>query len=557
MRQSNNTILLGLLLATCLQACFGSINTKGRLIELPDEQQSQVDRHLKPKKIALLVGIDQFEDDAWHTLRFAAKDATDMAEFLASSQGGNFDQVITLTNPDQTDKKAIHKAVSSLSSINKSPRDTVLVYMSSHGTLAYRQDGQLGRYVVTQDSQEKNVADTAVAVEQLIRKLDRLPSQRKVLMLAFCHSGHGKSRLSRHMQEELKKTKGVFFSKPMELDSAASVILSAASWGQTAQEDGRLKNDIYTHFFLEALKNKKDLDANGAVTVSEAHEYAAKNTYAFTSGRQRPTAQSDILGADPIVLAGRIASVGEPVLQSFHPDFDGVEVTINGQSKGKFPGLFVLPKGKVEIALSNLREEKQQTRIHLEAKSGTIYKAESLDVYDFDYTFSTSLGIAYVPTPGNTRLFNTVMPQLSLDFSMHKALFQADGIVSLSALGHAKSAQMADGADVDQDVFGMHLQAGLAWDFFDWLKLSPRLGLLYLQREYTLCLSPNETGEKTKGKEIGWSPMVGGLVSASWDISPSWYLTADLGAFYFVLKGASGLNHSLLLSAGLSAGMRF
>ena len=88
-------------------------------------------------------------------------------------------------------------------------------------------------------------------------------------------------------------TKAGFLVRPIEEVSRASVMLAACDSGETAREDERLDNDIYTHFLVEALRVGVDRNGDGAVTVSEAHDYARRMTYEYTAGKQRPTAETD------------------------------------------------------------------------------------------------------------------------------------------------------------------------------------------------------------------------------------------------------------------------
>src|SRR6267142_1338859 len=95
---------------------------------------------------------------------------------------------------------------------------------------------------------------------------------------------------------------------PLEQVSEAVIVLTAAAFGESAREDEALAHDVYTHFLLRAL-DEGDRDGDGAVTASEAHDYAREQTYTYTGGQQRPTAEADIVGRDPIVLRGRAERV--------------------------------------------------------------------------------------------------------------------------------------------------------------------------------------------------------------------------------------------------------
>src|SRR5262249_50918164 len=101
---------------------------------------------------------------------------------------------------------------------------------------------------------------------------------------------------------------------------------------------------------LEGLR-AGDRDQDGAVTISEAHDYARGRTWQFTEGQQRPAAESTILGLDPIVLRGRRERVGLPVIFSYAPSSDGIAVRLSGQDKGVLPGGFVADTGKQRLEL--------------------------------------------------------------------------------------------------------------------------------------------------------------------------------------------------------------
>ncbi len=151
-----------------------------------------------------------------------------------------------------------------------------------------------------------------------------------MLVLATCHSGTGKSLLPKDVEAELASVKGAFFAAPLEEASRASVVLSASDWGETAREDESLQNDIYTHFLVEALTSG-DRNLDGAVTATEAHDWARRKTYAFTQGRQRPSAEILEVGADPIVLSGAIARLGSPELFSYSARLDGFSLKVDGE----------------------------------------------------------------------------------------------------------------------------------------------------------------------------------------------------------------------------------
>jgi Caspase domain len=336
---------------------------EGAIITIKEEK---VDGPFKPKRLALVVGINDFDDSKWQSLSFASKDAEDMETALGNPDLGFFDQVIKRVDPAKSSKADIMEALALLNIANRSPKDTVCIYISTHGTLARDNNGQLQQYLVAQDTKFDDIAKTGINVNDLITFFNRLASQRKVLVLASCHSGMGKSKLPDDIKSELGRLKSQFFIKPLEAVSKASIIIGVCSWGETAQEDPKLENDIYTHFFIEGMK-KYDRNDDGAVSISEAHDYAQRQTYYFTKGTQRPFAKSDILGADPIIMSGAVNRSGKPVVFSYGQELEGTMLAIDGNEKGALPDGFASSPGwsRIKAYEPDLASERHNSLIYV------------------------------------------------------------------------------------------------------------------------------------------------------------------------------------------------
>jgi uncharacterized caspase-like protein len=350
--RSERRVVAGGLLAVCLAVCAACASTqaeKGGLVPsaVPPERLLAA---LKPKRLALLVGVQEFLDPRWRSLRYPKADAEALARVLEDPSLGAFDEVEVL--PSSTDRAGLRDALVRLAERSRDEQDTVVVYLSSHGTLARDGQGTLRRYLVLSDTRMADVAGTAFSMDELKADFDRLRSRRKVLVLAACHSGGGKSLLPEDVQAELSGIKDGFFVRPIEEVSRASVVLAASDWGETAREDERLGHDIYTHFFIEALRLGADRNGDGAVTATEAHDYARRMTYEYTGGRQRPTAETSVVGVDPIVLVGSVKRAGRPELYSYLPALDGFMVKVDGRPLAELPGGVALEAGQHEVEVA-------------------------------------------------------------------------------------------------------------------------------------------------------------------------------------------------------------
>jgi hypothetical protein len=303
---------------------------------------------LPARRIALVVGLDRTEDSTWPPLRFAEKDAADVSRALSPS----FDHIIALSGAaDRPTHARVLAAFDELEALDVNPSDTVVVYFSLHGTLAYDAVGVIHRVLVLADTRADRAIETGLSHELLVERLDRLRSVKKLAVIASCHSGAGKSELPASVRNALKGLKGGFFAEPEAPGAEGRIILAASAWGEPAREDDALQNDIYTHFFLEALKGF-DLNQDGATTALEAHEYARRRTIEYTHGRQRPSLDAQIVGDDPIVLAGERRRTGQPLLASWASAFAGGLLEIDGRTKGALPGSYALDAGTHRVRVT-------------------------------------------------------------------------------------------------------------------------------------------------------------------------------------------------------------
>jgi hypothetical protein len=94
-----------------------------------------------------------------------------------------------------------------------------------------------------------------------------------------------------------------------------------------------------------------DRNQDAGISATEAHDYARRRTYAFTGGRQRPSAEILEVGADPIILSGRLRTTGVPELFSYNPRLEGFTLKVDGAAATELPGGAVVAPGRRRLQL--------------------------------------------------------------------------------------------------------------------------------------------------------------------------------------------------------------
>ncbi len=344
----------------------------GFLPALQAANQEAIAESLRPKKFILSVGIGQFQNAMWHPLRFARKDASDIYQYFKSPTQA-FDGGSLLIDSDQPmSTEAIIKAFDRLQQDNRNEEDTVVVYISSHGTVGYKDEGKIGRYIITSETDPQNMRATALDYDKLMDMFQRLKSRKKVLILAFCHSGVGKSILTPEMKRALAQMKSPYFEEPIQERSEGSIILTASGWREPALEDENLQNDVYTHFLIEGFS--QDRNGDGAVSITEAHAYASQATFTYTKGRQRPSAIMELLGSDPVIVSGTLKKkTVSASLFSLMDRFSKLVVAIDGKEYGAVEKGISVPEGDVRLTVSDPDTHKIVTDRVVNFQSGREY----------------------------------------------------------------------------------------------------------------------------------------------------------------------------------------
>jgi len=336
-------VLAGVLIAAAAEA--GEGRDKGFAPAVSTAEA--LDAALAPRRVAVLVGVDTYEDPAFPDLRHAAADARDLGAALARATGGGFDEVKVVSGAASR-----AQVLSTLRATAAQARreDALVVYFSGHGTRTVGEGGAR-RFLLASDTRAADLAGTAIDLEDLQRWFSSTAPLRKALILDACFHGGGKSALRPGTPAE--PLDAVLVPRPAAM-APAEAWLFATSAGRPAREDDALGHGVYTAYLLDALSwgfGEADRDRDGVVTAFEAHDYARGRTMARTAGVQVPEAVLRLVGEADLVLAGDAGArraADAALVYLYGPASDpmhGARVLVDGRDRGIFPGTVAVPPG--------------------------------------------------------------------------------------------------------------------------------------------------------------------------------------------------------------------
>jgi Peptidase family M23/Caspase domain len=228
-----------------------------------------------PRLRGLFVGINEYMAPALR-LRFAVKDASDLASFFRSQQGLAYSSVETkvLANARRAE---ILEALDWLES-GSTVEDLNLIFLAGHGIT----DEKHTFYFMASDSDPKRLRSTGVSRDQLLYTIRNLRGAR-VVMLDTCYSGATVEAVPAQSRVDMSQ-----FANELGDPTLGVFLFVSATCHQSSYEDVSWDNGMFTRALIEGLSGAADSQHLGYVESDELGVYIHRRVLALTGGRQEP-----------------------------------------------------------------------------------------------------------------------------------------------------------------------------------------------------------------------------------------------------------------------------
>lgn len=231
-----------------------------------------------------VVAIGHNRGDAGEvTLRFAERDAAELADALRQLGGVQAERTLILLGEDAEGVRRALRAV--------------------HGRMAGESDAALiVFYSGHADAHALHLGGTQLPIEEITALVSAAPAPLRVLVLDACRSGSA------------SRVKGMRPSRSFEITARDRVqaeglaIITSSTAAEDSQESDELRGSFFSHHLVGGLRGAADRDGDERVTLAEAYAYAYAQTIR-SSGRtmtlQHPTYRFDLKGQGEVVLTRR------------------------------------------------------------------------------------------------------------------------------------------------------------------------------------------------------------------------------------------------------------
>ncbi|MEC4895367.1 MAG: caspase family protein [Oscillatoria sp. PMC 1051.18] len=284
-------------------------------------------RQQKTKKACLwliLVGINQYQDEHFPSLSYAASDCQALAEAFTAETDEIFpEKQVRIYHDFAEQKPNLVTVIKSLEEIVKRAKieDTLLFYFSGHGML----DRQTKQAILCLgDTRENDLLTTGLKLSKLLTLLGKCAAHQQLVWLDACHSGSMTLRLNptaqivETLQEKAQKSQGFY-------------ALLSCDRGQQAWEFPELEHGVFTYYLTRGLSGEA-ADRQGIIDADGLYRYVYHQTLQYIdktnqqlrliNQQQRSRGIMELRSEYSLQTPKRIVEgIGEVILGKRSPDF--------------------------------------------------------------------------------------------------------------------------------------------------------------------------------------------------------------------------------------------
>jgi len=243
---------------------------------------------------ALVVGINEYQNV--RNLKYAVNDAQAFYSHLVQQNQVPEENVILLTN-QQANLINLRRTLGTQLKRRAGKEDMVIIFFAGHGATekdVSSPDGDgLEKYLLPVDADLEDLYTSAIPMREISHIFRRIKSERIIFIADSCYSGASGGRTV--------NVSGIRSSlSDAFLDRIAvgkeTVIITASGANEVSAESDEFKHGIFTHFLLEGLKGKADVDRDGLITVDELYNYVSEKVARASGQEQHPVKKGTVEG---------------------------------------------------------------------------------------------------------------------------------------------------------------------------------------------------------------------------------------------------------------------
>jgi len=243
---------------------------------------------------AVVIGINDYKNT--RKLKYAVNDAKAFYNLLVSHNKIPAANVTLLINKEAK-LTNLRSTLGTKLKKNAGKEDMVIIYFAGHGATerdVMSPDGDgLEKYLLPCDADLKDLYSSALPMREISHIFHRIRSERLIFIADSCYSGASGGRTASFTGIRANISDS-FLNRIAS--GKGTVIITASSANEVSVEKDELKHGVFTHYLLEGLRGKADIDNDGLITVDEVYRYVSKHVPQSTGQEQHPVKKGTVKG---------------------------------------------------------------------------------------------------------------------------------------------------------------------------------------------------------------------------------------------------------------------
>lgn len=366
---------------------------------------------------ALLIGINDYQDDQIMDLEFAHQDVNAIREILTNKFDFTQDHIKTLLDQDAS-LLNIRNAITEFYRTGENAR--IFLYFAGHGETVKISNGVEMGFLVPYDadlSSASSIHKTCLPMSELGSISQFLPSKHVLYLIDACYGGLAA------LNPRSGADYGVSFVEKM-MQTNSRQIITAGGKNERVVERSSLGHSVFAKALIDGLeKELADLDNDRIIPASELYVYLKKQVSAYTYNLQTPIMRyfTPDEGEFVFILP---PSIGYPGSASLKVESNAHKATvlINDRETPYRAGELIpnlrVGRNKITLKYNSHRIDRE---MDLQPGNNTI----SLNYTVCPVSFSTNISNPSITIDGET-VSNAISP-FSLIEGPHKVTFEKQG----------------------------------------------------------------------------------------------------------------------------------
>ena len=245
--------------------------------------------HVSGIRWAIVVGVNDYDDERIHDLEFSASDARMVAAAL--EQSGLYERVYLFADGTADAEPTLKNVLGKIKAVASSagPDDMILFYFSGHG---FPDEKEGHNYLAVKDTDPELLPKFGIGLHEIYRYFDESDARAKVILLDACHSG-------------ARKDKGydTRLSGDFLFNGEGSVTIASSQFDQSSYDWGQKRAGAFTWYLTSGLQGEADAppygNGDGLITSHELEQYVTKQVHFWATDHnlnQTPRGRRNMTG---------------------------------------------------------------------------------------------------------------------------------------------------------------------------------------------------------------------------------------------------------------------